>query len=583
MKLRTEKHKTDFCIIGAGIAGICAALSATRHGAKVLLMTDRPVLGGNSSSECRVHICGADIQNHNLNMRETGILEELRLENIKKNPNESYSLWDAVLYDKVRNEANIKLLMNCSCMDAKMAGNRISTVIGYQTTTQVYHEVEAKIFADCSGDSILAPLTGAEYRIGREAKKEFNESIAPEKADKKTMGMTCYFMTRKYNTPQDFTPPVWAYTYKNCDELPYGHGGHTFWLQGYWWIELGGEHDSIHDTEELRDELLRITFGVWDHIKNHCLEKKKAKNWGVAWIQFFPSKRESRRYIGDHVLNQNDIESEGRFDDIAAYGGWTMDDHHPTGFNAVKIGAPPTIFHHAPSPYGIPYRSMYSKNIENLMFAGRNISGTHMAISSTRVQGTCSTIGQAVGTAASIAIKKSIFPRDVNNYIKILQQTLINDDCYLPWVKQEFSTLTLQSELKASQGDPEPLRDGINRTVGKHLHCWKCSPDDSVEYIFKNKAKVNKVTLILDSALDRNISMTHTYKRKEGYVIPDVMPEEFHIEGLKSSKWTQVARISGNYQRFVHLGIGKEYEGIRFVLDKTHGAKKTKVYAFYID
>jgi hypothetical protein len=173
-------------------------------------------------------------------------------------------------------------------------------------------------------------------------------------------------------------------------------------------MELGGNRDSIRDTEILRDELIKISFGTWDFIKNSG--HFESENLELEWVGFLPGKRESRRYVGDHILNQNDVENEGRFEDIVAYGGWTMDDHHPDGF---RYKGQPTIFHPAPSPYGIPYRSLYSKNISNLFFAGRNISATHAALSSTRVMATCAIMGQAVGTAAAIAVRDDLSPRGV--------------------------------------------------------------------------------------------------------------------------------------------------------------------------
>jgi len=256
MAFRNIKHVVDFCVVGGGMPGLTAALSAARHGAKVLLMHDRPVLGGNASSECRIHICGADIHNMNKNMRETGILEEIRLENLYRNPNKNFSIWDTILYEKARFEKNLTLLLNCTCLNAEMVGNSISSVTGWQLTTQTYHTVHARIFADCSGDSILAPLTGALSRMGREARHEYQESIAPEATDERTMGMTCLFQAREYKTSQPFESPGWAYRYDSCDNLPYREDGHRWWQMGYWWIELGGEVHSIHDSEAMRDEFL---------------------------------------------------------------------------------------------------------------------------------------------------------------------------------------------------------------------------------------------------------------------------------------------------------------------------------------
>lgn len=580
-KLREVVHRADVCVVGGGMSGIATALAAARKGAKVVLMHERPVLGGNASSECRVHICGADIHNGIKNMRETGILEELRLENLYCNPNRNFSIWDSVLYEKVKFEKNITLLLNCSCMDAKMKGKTIDSVKGWQLTTETMHLVVAKVFVDCSGDGILAPLTGAEFKMGRESRKEFGESIAPVKADSRTMGMTCFFQSREYSTPQPFEPPKWARKFVGCDELPYGKGGHAWFEMGYWWLELG-EESSIHGTEETRDELLKIVFGVWDHIKNHCPDRQKAENWAIDWIQFLPAKRESRRFVADHILTQHDIEAGGHFDDIVGYGGWSMDDHNMDGFNAVKKKEPATIFHHAPSPYGIPYRCLYSKNIGNLMFAGRNVSCTHAAMSSTRVMGTCMTMGEAVGTAAAMAVRKKIRPRQISNHIGELQQSLIGDDCYLPWLRQDVPKLTLEAELSASQGDPEPVRDGISRPVGDNLHRWDCSENDTLTYKFKKTSNVKEVTIILDSSLDKNIAMSQLQPDDQHTSIPERVPRKFRIEGLADGKWRSIAIAENNYQRHVRLKIGKKLSGIRFVLEKTWGGSgKSSVYALY--
>ncbi|HUT35108.1 MAG TPA: FAD-dependent oxidoreductase [Planctomycetota bacterium] len=579
--MRDVFHTADVCVVGGGMAGFCAALAAARHGASVVLMHDRPVLGGNASSECRVHICGADRHNHVKNLRETGILEEVRLENLYRNPNRVFSVWDTVLYEKARFQEGLTLLLNCSCRAAEVDGDRIVGVAGWQLTTETTHTVRAGIFIDCSGDGILAPLSGAEHRIGREGRHEYGESIAPEAADRKTMGMTCLFQSREYPTPQPFTPPSWAYTYEREDDLPYGAKGHRWWTMGYWWVELGGDFDSIHDTEMLRDELLKIAYGVWDHIKNRG--DHGADNWALEWLQFLPAKRESRRYVGDHVLTQTDVESGGRFPDTVAYGGWSMDDHHPAGFRAAKLGAPATIFHHAPSPYGIPYGCLVSRNVENLMFAGRNASCTHAAMSSTRVMGTGCSMGQAAGAAAALAIRLDEGPGAVADRIATLQQMLLRDDAYLPGIPQQFGPLTVQAKLAASQGDPEPLRDGINRPVGEAMHRWPCRVGDWVTLEFGKPQPVPTVAVVLDSALHKNIQMSYHQRDDQLTRLPDELPRAFRLEGLKDGAWVPLSQVADNRARLVRVPVGQSLEAVRFVLDATWGAEETHLYALYLD
>ena len=394
------------------------------------------------------------------------------------------------------------------------------------------------------------------------------------------MGMTCHFMARKHDSPQPFEPPSWAYRFEKDEDLPYGAKGHDWWEVGFWWIELGGEHHSIHDTEFLRDELLKIALGVWDHIKNRG--DHGAENWAIEWLQFLPAKRESRRYIGDHVLTQGDVEAGGTFDDVVAYGGWPMDDHHPSGFWSARLGQPATIFHPTPSPYGIPYRSLYSKDVDNLMFAGRCASCTHAAMSSTRVMGTASVMGQAIGTAAAIALEQGIPPRGVNDHMKELQQALLADDCYLPNVTQEMSPLATNAKLIASRGDPEPVRDGINRPVGREGHAWPCRPGDQLMYVFDKPSMVREAVLTLDSALNNRISISYNGAFSDLTRVPDVMPKSFHLDGLRDGTWATVVRLHDNRQRLVRLPIEGKFQGIRFVLDETWGSDQTRVYGFNV-
>ena len=581
-----ESHSFDFCVIGGGIAGVCAAISAARQGIKTAIIQDRPVFGGNSSSEIRMHISGADRSGELPNLRETGILEELRLENLRRNPQQSYSVWDSILYEKIKAEPNIVSFLNCSCLDAEMDGDKILSVTGWQLTTETYHTIESKIFADCSGDGILAPLTGAEFRMGREAKDEFDESIAPEIADDKTMGMTLMFTAKDTGQPQSFQPPSWAHTFQTDDDLPSGATEHNKWIKmGYWWIELGGEkYHSIHDTETIRAELLKIVYGVWDHIKNHG--DHGAENWALDWIQFLPGKRESRRYVGAHILSQKEIEAGGRFEDVVAYGGWTIDDHDPSGFWSLKTSRPSTIWHPCPSPYGIPFRSLYSKKLKNLMFAGRCISATHVAMSSTRVMGTAAVMGQAVGTAAAIAIKNDLLPSGISkNLINDLQQSLLKQDCYLPNVTQKFREMTTRAELLATSGSAEPLRDGTNRPANNNPHCWEGRPGDSLEYRWPELQKISKLTFIFDSDLSTSIAFSHLYyPEKRITEVPPQLVKDFQIDILDDGgEWQPVLSIEGNFQRFVTLDVSKQTAGARAIFKTTWGAEAVRLYAFYVD
>ncbi|MFW5856269.1 MAG: FAD-dependent oxidoreductase [Planctomycetota bacterium] len=574
-------HEADVCVVGGGMPGLAAALAAARHGAKTVLMHERPVLGGNASSECRVHVSGKgdDV----IKIKETGILEEIRMENLGRNPNLNYAVWDTLLYEKARFQEGLTLLLNCSCQEAELEDGQIRAVRGWQLTTETHHRVTAKIFIDCSGDAVLAPLSNAPFRVGREARSEYDEAAAPETADNKKMGHTCLFAARTYDTPQPFTPPSWAQRFETADDLPYG-GKQIGWLKsGYWWVEVGGqeEWDTIADTERIRDELLAIVYGVWDFVKNRS--EIDAEHWALEWVGFLPAKRESRRYVGAHVLTQNDVEAEGRFDDIVAYGGWTMDDHNPLGFWSGRAGEPATIFHPAPSPYGIPFRSLYSAAVPNLMFSGRCASGTHMAMSSMRVMGTGVSMGQAAGTAAALAARDGKLPADLHARMDELQQTLLYDDCYIPWMPQRFGDATRNARYEVPSGDGELLRDGVHRPVGEDPHRIPLAPGESATMTLDAAASVHHLTVIVDSALDRNVELSHLNPNPRLTTPPPVLPKAYRIEAKQGDNWTVLHREDANLSRLIRVPVQGEAEALRFTLEATWEDEPSHLYAMYVD
>lgn len=561
-----KNWKADFCVIGAGLAGMCAAISAARHGANVVVIHDRPVPGGNASSEIRMWVCGA----HGKDLRETGLVEELLLENLYRNPGAVPAVWDSILYGSLEYAENIKLLLNCSCQTAKMnPDGSIASVTGYQTTTQTFHTVKADYFADCSGDSVLAPLTGAEYRHGRESSKEFDESIEPEKADDHTMGNSCLFQARQLKKKVKFTPPPWAKKFRKPEDIPPFRNTKLVGLENFWWMETGGLGNTIRDTEETRRDLLELAFGIWDYIKNYSPEAETNAYWELDWVGFLPGKRESRRYVGDYIMNQNDVRNCGKFKDTIAYGGWSMDDHNPAGFYTQEK---PTIFHPAPSPYGIPYRALYSKNIPNLFFAGRNISVSHAALSSTRVMATCATLGQACGTAAAIAIEEKISPRDVGKkHLKRLQQTLMEDDCFLPGFRREIPKLSRNADLSVSNGaDAEVLRDGYDRNIEDTCHRWNCQKGDSAEYRFAKPQKISRIRLVLDSDLSRpekNIVALRTTTQPE-LKLPSTLIKNFDLAWQSTDgKWHTLEKVRNNWKRlFVSDGLNLEAVAVKLTI-----------------
>ena len=557
------------------MAGLIAAIAAARKGTKTALVQDRPVLGGNASSEIRMWVCGA----HGENNHETGILEEILLENMYRQSYPSYSVWDSVLWEKAHFQENLLLLLNCSINQVQSAENRVKSVKGWQMTTETWHTISATLFADCTGDGTIGAMAGAEYRVGREARDEHGESTAPEKADKKTMGLSCLIQARETNRHQEFIAPTWAHKYNSDGELP--ERNHTMTgSQNFWWLEVGGVHDSIHDTETLRDELLKIGFGIWDHIKNRG--DLGADNWVLDWAGFLPGKRESRRFVGDRILTQNDVEAEGRhFEDIVAYGGWTMDDHFPEGFYKKEAG---TIFHPAPSPYGIPFRCLYSVNIKNLFFAGRNISATHTALSSTRVMATCSLLGQAVGTAAAIAVHHGAEPRGVyENHLVELKNTLMQDDCYLPFNRRPINDLTADASIGSSNGGPaEDVRNGYDRVIGAEKNAWTAKMGDSIDIAWNEPVAVEKLRLVFDSDLNRTThNMVSYYSLDiESFRVPAELVKRFRVQTRDAEgNWVDRVVEQNNFQRLVWVPLAVKTSGIRFIPEESWGNESVRVFA----
>jgi hypothetical protein len=484
-----------------------------------------------------------------------------------------------VLYGKAHFQPNLTPFLNCSVADAQTEGEAITSVRAWQGTSQTWHTLKAGYFIDCSGDSILSALTPAEWRAGREARAEFDEDIEPESGDAKTMGNSLLIQMRRTDSPQPFTPPRWAYKFSRPEDLPFRMRGVN--AQNFWWIEVGGLDNTIKDAERIRDELTKITYGVWDYIKNHAPEREEARDWAVEWIGSLPGKRESRRYVGDHVLTQNDIRAGGRFEDIVAYGGWSMDDHHPAG---IFYPGEPTIFHSAPSPYGIPLRSLYSRNVSNLLFAGRNISVTHAALSSTRVMATCAIIGQAAGTAAALCTRHACTPRDLSRgeRLRELQNTLMDDDCWLPSLARPIGELALSATLSTPGENGVTLLDGVERDREDELHAWEAPIGTPIEFAWGQAVDIEGVRLVFDSNLAHEKRMPCSYPQMgDRCAVPSSLVKEFRIETMdESGMWSLAHRECENFQRLVCVPLLARTKAIRFVPEATWGDEVARVFSF---
>ncbi|MEI9997979.1 MAG: FAD-dependent oxidoreductase [Verrucomicrobiota bacterium] len=516
--LRHHTLAADLAIVGGGMAGVCAALAAARQGAKVVLVQDRSVLGGNASSEVKMHIVGADCHGQRPGLRESGLIEELRLDDAVGNSYRCYSQWDLLLYEKVKAEPNITLLLDTTCIGCETEGGAIRTIRALRNPTEDVFEIRAPFFADCSGDSRLALEAGADFHVGRESREEFNESLAQKVADRQTLGSSILLTGRRHDAPQPFRAPAWVRKFTK-DDLNY-RPIHSF-EYGYWWFEWGGQLDTIHDNEIIRHELLRIALGIWDHVKNSGLYPESAP-WALDWVGAVPGKRESRRLLGPHVLVQDDL-TEGRlFPDAVAYGGWAIDLHPPSGIDARD--EPPFVPTHLDRVYTIPLRALYSRNVPNLFFAGRNISATHVAFASTRVMATCAIEGQAIGTAAALAARRGIAIAALLELDRMreLQQQLLKDDAFIPAVRGEDprdlargARVTVSSEQPDHEG--ALVLDGITRDlIGKcgpwadqRPHHWRSSGLPAwIELELPAPVEIGEIHLTFDSGFSRELILT---------------------------------------------------------------------------
>lgn len=500
--MKTVEYSADLCVVGGGMAGVCCAIAAAREGINVVLMQERAMLGGNASSENRMWVCGA----HGKNNRETGIIEEIMLENLYRNPTKNFYIWDSILYDFVKREKNITLFLNTTCMKGEAEEGefphgrkkKITSVTGYQMTTQTFITVNAKYYADCSGDSVLAPISDAEFDYGRESADEFGEDTAVTVRDKKVMGMSCLIQGRETARDIKFTPSefVTKLTDENVKNRPMNIYNPS---ENFWYLELGGLDNTIDDAEITKEKLIPLALGTWDYIKNSG--KYDADKWELEFLGQIPAKRESRRMRGQYTVTQRDISDGKIFEDTVAFGGWPIDDHEPNGY--YYKGTPNTDIA-TPSPYPLPYRALYSINVDNLFFAGRNISMTHMAMSSIRVMATCALLGQAVGVAAALATKNNTAPHGVYlEHLGELQQILMDSDCFLPHFTRKISDCCKEATLTDNADALRTGEDRANRIYGTEECGYLADNGSVIEYRLDGGKKINSVHIVFDSDLDR--------------------------------------------------------------------------------
>jgi hypothetical protein len=580
----------DVFIAGGGLAGVCAAVAAARNGAKVVLVQDRSRLGGNSSSEVKMHVVGANCHKGRPGWRESGLIEEFRLDDAANNPQRSWELWDLLLYDKVVSEPNVTLLLDSVLYSAEVKDGRVERAGVRCDKTEHLYRVAAKLFLDCTGDSRLGLEAGADMREGREARAEHGESLAPEKADDQTLGSSILFTARKYDRPMPFTPPRWA---RKVTKEQLKMRKITSWEYGYWWVEWGGDRDIIADNERIRFELLSIVLGVWDHIKNSG-EHPASADWAMDWVGMMPGKRGSRRLVGDHVLTQKDLLGKGgAFPDAVAIGGWPMDDHPPGGFDRPDL--PPNTSVKPDEVYDIPLRSLYSKNVGNLMMAGRNISASHVAFTSTRVMATCAAIGQAAGTAAALCVRHDLTPRqlaDDRKRLAELQQTLLRDDQTIKGLRNEDAAdLARDADVSASaaleHAPAENVINGVTRDIpGKSINRWTAPLGEKgtwLDLAWKSAQKLRGVQLTFDSGFQRELTLTASDAVNAG-IVRAPQPETVRDYALLyrkpgSDEWVELLKVEGNHQRMRrHRFTPVEAVALRVHVTATNGPKLVRVF-----
>lgn len=638
MSVVTEHRLScDLLVAGGGMAGVCCAIAAARLGTKVTLVQDRPVLGGNASSEIRMHIVGATGLHAGIPLvlepREGGLIEEIRLELAVRNPQRSPAVFDLILYELCRAEPNLTLLLNTSVVAARVEDRRITEVSAERPSTEDRFTISAEAFADCTGDGRLALEAGVPFMRGREGRDAFGEKLALEQGDEKTLGSTLLFQAKKHDRPMPYLAPPWVRRFKPDDFKlrPFGKSGSDLGLEyGYWWIEWGGALDTIKDNERIRDELLAITLGVWNHIKNES--GLDVTHWALDWIGFVPGKRESRRFVGQHVLTENDLFASRSFPDAIAFGGWPIDTHPPEGVDAPHVA--PCTQNHLPWLYDIPLRCCVASAVRNLFMAGRNISATHLAFASTRVMATCAVVGQGVGTAAALALQAGVEPAAISGNAGLLQQVqqrLLRDDAYLLGVRHADGTdLASRATVRASSEQPGGEAQGVlsGQTRAVHgpaeqlpapkanqwesvldelatgrahavytsappdrafpgLHRWMSDPAAGLpawlELRWDERVTVREVQMIFDTGLHRFLTLSQAdgYTRRMHWGAPQ--PEtvrDYRIEGVSDAgAWRLLHEERGNYQRRrVHrFATSIATRALRIIVEATNGLDHARI------
>lgn len=567
------------------------------------------MLGGNASSEIRMHILGANTGRPGVDLkmetRESGIIEEIRLENAFRNPQRSPSMFDQILYEKCVAEPNLTLYLDTRVTGARVEENTITEAEALCAATEDRYTIRAKVYIDCTGDGGLGVAAGAAFMRGREDKAAHGEAHARDERDEKTLGSTLLLMGRKHDKPMRFIAPPWARKFREEDlklRKHANHGASDYGLEyGFWWLEWGGQLDTIKDNAAIRHELLAIVMGIWDHIKNDG--DHGAEHWALDWFGAVPGKRESRRFIGQSILTENDV-LEGRAQpDAIAYGGWAIDLHPPEGVDLPEL--PPCEQIPVPHLYDVPLRMCVARDLRNLMFAGRNASATHVAFASTRIMATCSTMGEGVGIAAAYAVEAGLSPSLLAcnpEAMRAIQQRIVRADSHilnLPYAGE--GDHAFRAAITASSEQPcgaarnvvsEQTRsiEGERGVVaGREIpgaHRWMSDAAEGVpawlELRWEEPVAAREVEIVFDSGLHRMLTLSQSDGVYLNVIWGTGQPElvrSYRVEGeVAPGDWRELASVAENWQRCARHAVGSgPLRAIRIHVESTWGLDHARI------
>ena len=573
----------DVVVVGGGLSGCGAAVAAARHGCRVALVQDRPVLGGNASNEIQIPVEG-DRSGEKWDPFDTGVIEEFfpAMRDTAQSPR---------LEKLVRAEKNIELRLNTRATGVEMKdAKNIAAVLALETRTGKRLRLRAPLFIDCTGHGWIGYYAGADWRMGEEARSEYHEPSAPEQATTHTMGNDLHDAAfRTLDKPVAFEAPAWAYHWDKPDAFE-PTGSHKRLEAGrppnfdapsrgtgrrpkdddpngsvmhIWQVEFGGMTDTITAAELIRDELFRINIGLWDYAKNHNPKVNESnRNRQLTWLNYVMGVRESRRLLGDYVLTENDYIRRTVHPDTVVTCGWGMDVHHPEGF---WVRGNDCMHYYRKFKISIPFRSLYSRNIANLMMAGRCHSATHLAMGGTRIMRTCCEMGEATGVAAALIKQHGVTPRGIyETYIGELQQALLKDGAYLIGIpNRDPADVALKAKATASNSaadcGPEQVINGWNRAVNGKRNAWAPEPTATgpqwLQLDLPMKTRVNTLHISFQTRLSRGV--------------------DFAIETFTDGEWQRVAEARDNAARrrvfrFAAPARG-ETDKVRVVFNKVAG------------